>query len=283
MQYAAIQQRSTTDLAVREISDMPLVEAAGLTVGFMTGSWLKPRYQEVLSAIDLTIHRGQFVTLLGPSGCGKSTLLKTLGGLVPPTGGTVTINGRPVANALAERQIGLVFQDATLLPWKTTLQNASFLCRMVREKWTANEAVARGREMLALVGLSASENKFPHQLSGGMRQRVSIARALALDPDILLMDEPFGALDAITRDQLNFALLDIWSKTRKTVIFVTHSISEALLLSDVIHVMGVRPGRIIETINLDLPRPRTLETSEETRFKTYERELRALLLAGHGE
>jgi NitT/TauT family transport system ATP-binding protein len=264
-------------------ADAPFVHARDLTVGFVTGSWFRTRYQEVLSGIHLSIKKGRFVTLLGPSGCGKSTLLKTVGGLVVPTHGTVTINSMPVNRALAERQIGLVFQDATLLPWKTSLANAAFLCRLVREKWTPASAEARGRAMLALVGLAGSEGKYPHQLSGGMRQRVSIARALALDPEILLMDEPFGALDAITREQLNFTLLDIWSKAKKTVLFVTHSIPEALLLSDEIHVMGVRPGRIVESIEVALPRPRSMETLEEPLFKAYERELRALLVTGHGE
>jgi NitT/TauT family transport system ATP-binding protein len=263
-------------------ADVALIQASGIHVEFTTGSWFRPHHQIVLSNIDLTINRGRFVTLLGPSGCGKSTLLKTIGGLLAPTSGTASISGQPVSRALAERQIGLVFQDAALLPWKTTLANASFLCQMVREKWTPEAAQARGREMLALVGLAGSEDKYPHQLSGGMRQRVSIARALALDPEILLMDEPFGALDAITRDQLNFTLLDIWSKTRKTIVFVTHSISEALLLSDQIHVLGVKPGRIIESIDVDLARPRTLETLEEPRFKNYERKLRSLLVTGHG-
>ncbi len=264
-------------------SDFPLIEASNVTVGFTTGSWLRPVYQEVLSNVSLAVRKGRFVTLLGPSGCGKSTLLKTLGGLVAPSGGSVTINSQPVSHALEDHEIGLVFQDAALLPWKSSLANAAFLCQLVRDKHTSRSALQRGREMLSLVGLSGSENKLPNQLSGGMRQRVSIARALALDPEILLMDEPFGALDAITRDQLNFALLDIWSQTQKTVIFVTHSISEALLLSDEIHVMGVKPGRIIESIEVDLPRPRTMETLEEARFKSYERELRKLLMTGHGE
>lgn len=263
-------------------SDVPLVEARGVSVGFTTGSWLRPQYQTVLCNIDLVIRKGRFVTLLGPSGCGKSTLLKALGGLLAPSAGKVTINNQPVQRALAERQIGLVFQDAALLPWKSTLANAAFLCRLVREKWTADAAQTRAREMLALVGLADSEAKYPHQLSGGMRQRVSIARALALEPEILLMDEPFGALDAITRDQLNFTLLRIWSQTRKTIVFVTHSIPEALLLSDEIHVMSTKPGRIIESLDVDLPRPRSIETSEETRFKVYERRLRALLVTGHG-
>jgi len=259
-----------------------LLEANDLAVGFTSGSWLRPRYQTVLAGVDVRIGKGRFVTLLGPSGCGKSTLLKALGGLLVPERGAVFVAGRPVAEALAERQIGLVFQDAALLPWKRTLANAAFLCRLVRERWSRAQAEARARTMLELVGLRGSDDKYPHQLSGGMRQRVSIARALALDPEILLMDEPFGALDAITRDQLNLTLLDVWAKTRKTVVFVTHSIPEALLLSDEIHVMGVNPGRIIETLAIDLPRPRTLETLEEPRFKVFERRLRALLVTGHG-
>jgi NitT/TauT family transport system ATP-binding protein len=261
--------------------DAAWLDAKGIGVGFTTGSLLYPRYQLVLADISLTIGKGQFVTLLGPSGCGKSTLLKALSGLLKLNSGTVTVGGKPVAQALADRQIGLVFQDSALLPWKDALANAAFLCRLVRNKWSVSEAKDRGRDMLSLVGLAASESKYPHQLSGGMKQRVSIARALALDPEILLMDEPFGALDAITRDQLNFTLLDIWSKTRKTVVFVTHSISEALLLSDTIHVMGVNPGRIVDSISVELPRPRSLQTLELDGFKSYERHLRELLLSGH--
>lgn len=257
------------------------LDVKNVSLGFDTGSWHTPKWQTVLSQVSLTVGEGRFVSLLGPSGCGKSTLLKVLGGLLQPQRGTVLVGGRSVAQALAARQIGLVFQDATLLPWKSSLENAAFLCRMVRGRWTAAAARQRAREMLQLVGLTGAEIKYPHQLSGGMRQRVSIARALALDPAILLMDEPFGSLDAITRDQLNFTLLDIWNKTRKTVVFVTHSISEALLLSDEVHVMGTNPGRIVQSIKIDLPRPRSAETPEDERFKAYERMLRRVLVMGH--
>jgi NitT/TauT family transport system ATP-binding protein len=246
-------------------SDVPFVEAKGVSVGFATGTWLRPQYQTVLCNIDLVIRKGRFVTLLGPSGCGKSTLLKTLGGLLPPGAGCVTINGQPVQHALADRQIGLVFQDAALLPWKSALANAAFLCGLVREKWTSDAARTRGREMLALVGLADSEAKYPHQLSGGMRQRVSICRALLHEPELLLMDEPFGALDALTRERMSADLLEIHQSSGVSVLFITHSIPEAVLLSDRVVVMTSRPGRIAEIIDIDLPRPRTpaLESTPE--------------------
>jgi NitT/TauT family transport system ATP-binding protein len=259
----------------------PFLVASGVSVAFTTGSWLRPTTQTVLDNIDVSIGHGRFVSLLGPSGCGKSTLLKALSGLLPLAAGSVSIDGRPVAQAVAARDIGLVFQDASLLPWKSSLANASFLCQMSRDRWTPSQARERGQAMLDLVGLRGQESKLPHQLSGGMRQRVAIARALALDPKILLMDEPFGALDAITRDTLNFALLDIWSRARKTVVFVTHSIPEAILLSDEILVMGSQPGRIVHRTAVELGRPRSARTLDDPRFKIYEHELRALLMTGH--
>lgn len=226
----------------------------------------------VLEQLSIDVEPGSFVTLLGPSGCGKSTLLKILGGILEPTQGSVRIGEQPASAAVADKQIGLVLQRPALLPWKTARENVGLL-----------RQIAKGRddaavdEALDMVGLTHAAHKLPQELSGGMAQRVSIARALAMDPAILLMDEPFGALDAITRDQMNENLADIWARTRKTVVFVTHSISEAVFLSDTVHVMGVNPGRIVETIPIDIPRPRTAETFELPAFADYAAHLRDLL------
>ena len=236
--------------------------------------------QLVLDGVDLDVPAGGFVTLLGPSGCGKSTLLKILGGLLRPTAGSVTIGDRPAEQAVQDRQIGLVFQRPALLPWKTATANVALLNELVGGRAAKRSARDTAERMLDVVGLSDAGSKLPDQLSGGMAQRVSIARALALDPAILLMDEPFGALDAITRDRMNANLLDIWSKTAKTIVFVTHSISEAVFLSDSIHVMDADPGRIAETLLVDLPRPRTAETVDHPRFKSYQRHLRGELGSG---
>ena len=230
--------------------------------------------QVVLDGVDLDVPAGRFVTLLGPSGCGKSTLLKIIGGLLTPTSGTVEIGGRPAAEAIKAREIGLVFQRPALLPWKSALANVAFINEIIGGRAARAEALERAEEMLELVGLGHAKHKLPSELSGGMAQRVSIARALAMDPDILLMDEPFGALDAITRDRMNASLLDIWAKTSKTIVFVTHSISEAVFLSDEVHVMEAHPGRIAESLTIDLPRPRTPETLEHPRFGELERHLR---------
>lgn len=223
----------------------------------------------VLDELSMDVPPGSFVSLLGPSGCGKSTLLKILGGILEPTAGTVAIGDGTAAQAVAEQQIGLVLQRPALLPWKTARENVSLLREIAKGK----DAEATDRA-LELVGLTAAADRLPHELSGGMAQRVSIARALAMDPTILLMDEPFGALDAITRDQMNETLADIWATTGKTIVFVTHSITEAIFLSDVVCVMGVNPGRIIERLDIDLPRPRTSETFEEHRFGEYAAHLR---------
>jgi NitT/TauT family transport system ATP-binding protein len=238
---------------------------------------------EVLRDLDLSVEPGQFVSLLGPSGCGKSTLLKIVAGLLEPTSGKVEVGGLPAREALRRRSIGVVFQQPILLPWRTVETNVSLLAE-IGARGSRREARAEGRRMLELVGLGDAAHKLPAEISGGMAQRVAIARALALDPAILLMDEPFGALDAITREQMNASLLDIWSTTRKTVVFVTHSIPEALFLSDRIVVMET--GGIRELLDVELPRPRTAETIEAPEFRSYERHLRELLvprLAANGE
>jgi NitT/TauT family transport system ATP-binding protein len=231
----------------------------------------------VLDGVDLTVEGGRFVSLLGPSGCGKSTLLKILGGLMQPTSGTVSIGGRAAAEAVRERQVGLVFQQPTLLPWRNATKNAAFLRDLIGGRREREAARSRAREMLELVGLGDAGDRLPSELSGGMAQRVAIARALTLNPEILLMDEPFGALDAITRDQMNERLLEIWERTRKTVLFVTHSISEALFLSDEIHVMSSGPGRIRERLEVDLPRPRH---PDQAGYADLTNHLRALLVTG---
>lgn len=231
--------------------------------------------EPVLADLDLDVEPGSFVTLLGPSGCGKSTLLKILGGILAPVSGEVRIDDRPAEQAVHDREIGLVLQQPALLPWKDARGNAAMLADLAGAGRA--DAIAAADEALALVGLREAARKLPHELSGGMAQRVSIARALAMNPSILLMDEPFGALDAITRDEMNLRLAEIWAATRKTVVFVTHSISEAVFVSDVVHVMESGPGRIVETLEVDLPRPRTRDVFEDTRFGEYTRRLRARL------
>lgn len=232
--------------------------------------------QQVLADLDIDIAPGSFVTLLGPSGCGKSTLLKILGGILAPTGGVVRIGGQSAEEAVGRRRIGLVPQRPALLPWKSALQNASML-RQIATGERGSEAAPAARRALELVGLTAAGDKLPHELSGGMAQRVSIARALAMDPAILLMDEPFGALDAITRDEMNEKLAEIWATTGKTVVFVTHSIPEAVFLSDTVHVMGLDPGPFPETLDIALARPRTRQVLDDPVFGEYTSRLRGHL------
>jgi NitT/TauT family transport system ATP-binding protein len=230
-----------------------------------------------LHDVNLAIGNGQFVSLLGPSGCGKTTLLKIIGGLVPRSGGDITIDGEGVEKALEARKFGFVFQDATLLPWRTVVRNASLLLDVTGQK-EQRETV---QQLLEMVGLSGFEDFYPDQLSGGMKQRVALARALALNPEILLMDEPFAALDAITRDRMGEELLRIWDGAR-TVVFVTHSIPEAVLLSDRVVVLSARPGRIRADVTIDLPRPRSAQTRHTAAFAEYEAELRTYIEEADG-
>jgi NitT/TauT family transport system ATP-binding protein len=251
------------------------IAARGIAVDF----YVEGRRQRVLNAIDLSVASGSFVSLIGPSGCGKSTLLKVLAGLIPPSEGQVSVDRIAPQEAAKRRIIGLVFQDSTLLPWKNAIENAAFLLQTADGSIAKADAMARATAMLKLVGLAGAENKMPSQLSGGMRQRVAIARALALDPQVLLMDEPFGALDAITREEMSDCLLDIWERTGKTILLVTHSIDEAIFLSREVHVMG--SGRIIDMLPIALSQPRGEHSFAEPAFKAAQQKLRGMLIESH--
>ena len=217
-----------------------------------------------LTAIDLAIEEGEFVALLGPSGCGKSTLLRIIGDLTPPTSGEVTVNGKTPAQARRDRDYGMVFQQATLLDWRRVLKNIELPLEVMNLPPAERER--RAREMLDLVELGEFGEHYPWQLSGGMQQRVAIARALSLQPSLLLMDEPFGALDEMTRERMQMELMRIWQRTHTTVVFVTHSIPEAVFLSTRVVVMSPRPGTVAGIVDIDLPQPREFETREHPRF-----------------
>jgi NitT/TauT family transport system ATP-binding protein len=253
----------------------PAVQAKDLSLVFQTAD----APVTALSAIDLTIERGEFVSFIGPSGCGKTTLMRAIADLERPTSGSLCVNGVSPEQARLDRAYGYVFQAAALYPWRNVLRNVMLpleIMGLARE-----ERRARAAKQLELVGLTGFERKFPWQLSGGMQQRVSIARALAFEPRLLLMDEPFGALDEITRDHLNEQLLRLWERTGKTVVFVTHSISEAVFLSNRIVVMSPRPGRIMEIIDCDLPAGRSLDVRESPAFAEIAHRVRGALRSGH--
>jgi NitT/TauT family transport system ATP-binding protein len=228
-----------------------------------------------LQDIDLELTAGEFVSLIGPSGCGKSTLLRVIGDLIQPTRGSITVNGKSAGQARKDGDYGIVFQDAVLFDWRTVAKNIALPLEMLG--WDRNRRRERVSEMLQLVELGGFAEHHPWQLSGGMQQRVAIARALAFEPSLLLMDEPFGALDEMTRERLNLELLSIWETTGSTVVFVTHSISEAVFLSSRVVVMSPRPGRIAGLVDIDLPHPRTVETREAPRFFELVTEVRELL------
>jgi NitT/TauT family transport system ATP-binding protein len=252
-----------------------VVAAAGLSLVYETADGRV----DALSGVDLAIQAGEFVSLIGPSGCGKTTLLRIIADLERPTSGAVAVNGLTPAEARARRQYGYVFQAPALYAWRTVERNVTLPLEVMG--LPAAERAARAKRFLDLVKLSAFAKKYPWQLSGGMQQRASIARALSFDPALLLMDEPFGALDEIVRDKLNLELLRLWRETRKTIVFVTHSIPEAVFLSTRIVVMSPRPGRIIDIVPCDLPRERGLEMRETPEFLAVAHRVREGLKAGH--
>ena len=231
-----------------------------------------------LSDIDCTIGDGEFMSIVGPSGCGKSTLLKILAGLLQRSGGDALLNGTPIDGP--RNDIGVVFQSPVLFPWRTVLGNVLLpvdVQQLGREKMQQ-----RALDLLNLVGLKDFEHRYPWELSGGMQQRVALVRALIHDPALLLMDEPFGALDALTREAMNVELQRIWMESRKTVVFITHSTSEAVFLGDRVMVMTPRPGKVEDMLEIDLPRPRSLDVMTTEKFGTYVRRIRKSLNAGGG-
>jgi NitT/TauT family transport system ATP-binding protein len=256
-------------------ADAPVIDISGLSLSFQTADG--PVH--ALADIGLTVRRGEFVSLIGPSGCGKTTLLRVIADLEQPTGGSILVNGETPEKAREARTYGYVFQASALYPWRTIAKNVALPLEVMGVP--AAEREARVRKNLELVNLTGFDRKFPWQLSGGMQQRASIARALSFDPALLLMDEPFGALDEIVRDHLNEELLKLWAKTQKTVIFVTHSIPEAVFLSTRIVVMSPRPGRIHSVVENTLPAERTLDIRETPEFLAVAHRVRMGLREGH--
>ena len=263
--------RATTTVADSEIA----IDIRGLSLTYQTAD--TPVL--ALSDVNLSIRRGEFVSFIGPSGCGKTTLMRIIADLVSPTSGSVTVNGISPEAARLKRAYGYVFQAPALYAWRNVVRNVMLPLEIIG--MSAEKSSERAKKYLAMVGLTGFERKFPWQLSGGMQQRVSLARSLAFEPALLLMDEPFGALDEITRDHLNEQLLRLWEHTRKTVVFVTHSISEAVFLSNRIVVMSPRPGRILEIIDNALPPGRGLDIRETPAFLDVAHRVRVALRAGH--
>jgi NitT/TauT family transport system ATP-binding protein len=255
----------------------PVVRVSGVDKRFGAGG---RGVTTALSGIDLEIGRGEFVSLIGPSGCGKSTLLRLIGDLTAPSGGSVEVNGKPAHSARLAREYGMVFQAPVLFEWRSVEDNVALPLELLGMDRSAR--AARVREMLDLVELGEFARHHPYQLSGGMQQRVAIARALALQPAILLMDEPFGALDEMTRERMNSEVLRIWQQTGTTIVFVTHSIPEAVFLSTRVVVMSARPGRITKVIEIPLAHPRNEATREDPRYFRAVTDVREALRAGGG-
>lgn len=251
----------------------PGISIEDLSVVFKT----KTGVTTALDKVSFDIAPGSFLSVVGPSGCGKTTLLKILSGVLQPSGGRVLFDREPLARTKVQGQVGYVFQRALLLPWRSALDNVMLTLEVARRGMSRSEREAEARHWLQVAGLAGFEHRFPHELSGGMQQRVSICRALAFRPKILLMDEPFAALDEITRETLQEELLRIWAQTETTVVFITHSIPEAVLLSEQIVVMSARPGRVLERINVPFPRPRTEAIREMPDFAALASRIRGLL------
>jgi NitT/TauT family transport system ATP-binding protein len=268
--------RDRSGAEVSPAARRPVVEIAGLNLVFQTAD----APMTALANVDLVVNKGDFVSLIGPSGCGKTTLLRVIADLVRATGGSILVNGVSPEEARLHRAYGYVFQAAGLYPWRTVLRNVTLPLEIMG--MPRGERRERAAKVLQLVDLAGFERTFPWQLSGGMQQRVSIARALSFDPELLLMDEPFGALDEIIRDRLNEQLLQLWARTGKTVIFVTHSIAEAVFLSSRIVVMSPRPGRIVDIVESNLPRDRNFEIREAPEFAEIAHRVRLGLRSGHG-
>jgi len=246
---------------------------AHVSIAGLSKTYKSPRGDVLaLSTLDLELPRGSFISLLGPSGCGKSTLLKIVSGVEKPSAGSISIGGRAMDGT--PDGLGMVFQRDVLMDWRSILNNVMLPVEFLN--LPRSEYLPKARDLLNLFGIGEFADRYPWELSGGMRQRASICRALLTDPQLLLMDEPFGALDAFTRDELNMELQKTWMRTRKTVLFVTHSIPEAILLSDKIVVMAARPGRVVEVIDVDFPRPRPLSVREEPEFARMTRYIREI-------
>jgi NitT/TauT family transport system ATP-binding protein len=249
------------------MSNAPLIEARAVSKTYQT----KDGPVESLRVLDFAVAEGEFISVVGPSGCGKSTLLKMVAGLLPVTGGTLTLAGQAITGP--QRDVGIVFQNAVLLAWRTVLDN--ILLQAEIRHMPNDKALAEAQRLIAMAGLTGFEGKYPWQLSGGMQQRASICRALLHDPSVLLMDEPFGALDALTREKMNLELQRIWLASRKTVMLITHSIPEAVFLSDRVIVMSERPSSIAAIYAIDLPRPRTLDMMGSPEFAVLAKQVRS--------
>jgi NitT/TauT family transport system ATP-binding protein len=259
-------------LAEKAPTRLPLraeIDIVGVSKAFGTGR----RAVQALDNVSLSVGRNEFVSVLGPSGCGKSTLMLLVAGLVTPTVGTISLNGTPVKGP--RRTNGIVFQNPVLLPWRTVLDNVLLPIELLGER--VNGYVDRAHELLDMAGIGEYADRLPDEMSGGMKQRAGICRALVQNPSVLLMDEPFSALDAMTRDDMNLELLRLWERDRKTVVFITHSISEAILLSDRVVVLSKRPARILADIPVNLPRPRTEAVQETQQFVQLRAHIRGLI------
>src|SRR5438477_882512 len=253
------------------------MEANAGAIGVSAVSKVFPSGLEALRGVSVDIQPGEFVSFVGPSGCGKSTLLKLIGGLLAPSGGEITVGGRKVSGP--RRDVGVMFQTSVLFPWRTVLENVLLPIEVFGLERAA--AMDKARGILRLVGLDGREAAYPRELSGGMQQRAALSRVLVTDPPIILMDEPFGALDEFTRERMNLELLRIWQERGQTIIFVTHSIAEAVFLADRVVVMGTSPGRVLSVVDVPLPRPRSVELMKSPAFASTVFEVREYLGVAH--